>query len=268
MDKNGRMLASWGKQVRAVMCLTAALFLFAGSPGNASADEARIAVASNFHASLKTIAAAFERQTGHHITIIAASTGKLYAQIHHGAPFAAFLAADAERPRLLQQQGLAMPDSRFTYAIGRLALWSPASEHNDDQCRQALNDAKLRHLAIANPKTAPYGAAARQALQALGEWEALQSRLVRGENISQTFRFVMSANAEAGFVALSQITSHDGAQSTGCRWIVPQTLHAPLEQQAVLLKSARNNPAAQAFITFLQGQQARAIITDHGYLLP
>ena len=255
------------KSLSGLSCLLVMLMLLSSLPGKALAAELRVAVASNFLGALKALSAEFEGQTGHQVKAISGSTGKLYAQIVNGAPYAVMLAADAERPRLLEQDGLAVPGTRYTYAVGQLALWTPASDLDDSQCRQSLSDASLRHLAIANPKTAPYGAAAKQALQALNKWQALESRLVRGENIGQAFRFVASGNAESGFVALPQIIN-SGIEADGCRWIVPPTLHAPLEQQAVLLKRAKGNAAALAFLNFLTSPEARSIIAAQGYSLP
>ena len=230
-----------------------------------SADEVIVAVAANFTGAMKTIAAKYTARTGNKVTISYGSTGKLYAQIKNGAPFDVFLAADAQRPRLLEDQGQALAGSRFTYAIGQLVLWSPNSEYIDNR-GDILHHGDYRHLAIANPKTAPYGAAARDVLLALGLWQRLQRRLVYGENITQTYQFVASGNAELGFVALSQITAHK-APARGSLWRIPARLYRPIEQQAVLLRSGRTT-AAESFLSFLRGPEARTVIESFGYATP
>ena len=228
--------------------------------GGVSAAEARIAVAANFAPALRALAAAFEARGGGRMVIVVGSTGKLYAQIRHGAPFDALFAADEQRPQLLEQQGRARPGSRFTYAIGRLALWSPEAGRVDAAGR-VLTEGRFRHLAIANPKLAPYGRAARQVLTARGLWPSLRPRLVRGENVAQAWQFVHSGNAELGFVALSQVRQ----AQTGSHWVVPQALYAPIVQQAVLLT---DNPLAADFLRFVRGGEGRAMIESFGYLLP
>jgi molybdate transport system substrate-binding protein len=227
------------------------------------ADELRIAVASNFAGAAREIASRFEQESGHRVVVASGATGKHYAQIINGAPFDVFLAADAERPELLESSGVALAGSRFTYALGELVLWSPRSGYVDTD-GQVLETGDFRRLAIANPKIAPYGRAAREVLTAAGLWEALQPRLVRGENIAQTFQFVGSGNAELGFVARSQV-QRPGSVIDGSRWAVPQSLYAPIVQQAVLLAE---NDAARAFARYLQGVEARKIIRDFGYGLP
>lgn len=238
------------------------LALLLGLSGGASAATARIAVASNFSAAAGAIEQAFEAAGGHRVTISTGSTGGLYAQIRHGAPFHAFLAADARRPRLLGEEGVATAGSRFTYARGRIALWSPRPGLVTGP--EVLASADFRRLAMANPRTAPYGLAARQALKSLGRWQALQGRLVRGENIAQAHQFVASGNAELGFVALSQI-SGPNRPGQGSRWLVPNRHHQPIRQQAVLLERGSDNPAARAFLDFLRGPEAQAIMRDYGY---
>jgi molybdate transport system substrate-binding protein len=225
--------------------------------------DARIAVASNFGTTLAAIASAFERRTGQRVTLIAGSTAKHYAQIRNGALFDAFFAADARYPQLLERHGLAVRGSRFTYAVGRLALWSPRDGHVDADGR-VLETQTFGHLAIANPRLAPYGLAAQQALEARGLWKKVQSKLVRGEDVGQTYQFVASGNAELGFVALSQVR-RPGVAPTGSLWVVPQALHQPLEQQAVLL---RDRPAVRALLAFARGEPAREIIRAHGYDTP
>ena len=231
--------------------------------GKSLAEQIRVAVASNFADAMTAIVERFEARTGQRVTISSASTGKHYAQIMNGAPFDAFFAADAHRPQLLENEGLALPKTRFTYAVGRLVLWSPASGYVDAQ-GSVLQRGEFHHLAIANPKLAPYGKAAQQVLQARGLWERLSGRLVRGENIAQTFQFVKSGNAELGFVAYSQVKRPD-RPIEGSVWHVPQALYAPIEQQAVLLK---DRDAARRFVAFVRGGEALKIIHDYGYDTP
>lgn len=233
----------------------------------ADADEVRVAVAANFAQTLTALAEAFTAATGHRVLASTASTGKHYAQIRNGAPFEVFLAADAERPARLEAEGLSVPGTRFTYAVGRLVLWSPRPGYVDAD-GAVLNQEAFRHLAIANPKTAPYGDAARQVLTHLGLWDSLQARLVRGENVGQAFQFIASGNAELGFVALAQI-QYPGSPVDGSRWLPPADWYAPLLQQAVLLPRGRDHAAARALLAFLRGSPvARQIIEAHGYALP
>ena len=229
----------------------------------AAADSLKIAVASNFSAAMKDLAARFEDSRGHQVTLIFGSTGKHYAQILNGAPYDAFFAADMERPRLLEDQALAIAGSRFCYARGKLVLWSPDPDRVDSEGR-VLKQGTFRHLALANPRLAPYGRAAEQVLRARGLWDELQPRLVRGENIAQAFQFVGSGNAELGFVAFSQISSGDRA-GTGSYWDIPETLYSPIEQHAVLLD---DSDAARDFMGFVQSAEARAVIRHHGYGSP
>jgi molybdate transport system substrate-binding protein len=228
------------------------------------ADEILVAVATNFAAPMQAIVARFAETTGNKVVPVFGSTGKHYAQIKNGAPFAAFLAADTERPALLEKERVAVADSRFTYAVGRLVLWSPREGYVDPG-GQVLTDGDYRHLAIANPVVAPYGRAAQEVLAARGLWEGLQrGRLVRGEDIGQTFQFVRSGNVELGFVAYSQV-KRPGHPPEGSWWVVPQALYRPIEQQAVQLE---DDATARAFLAFLRGDKARAIIADYGYALP
>ncbi|MCF8719646.1 molybdate ABC transporter substrate-binding protein [Nitrospina gracilis] len=233
-------------------------------PAVAGADTATVAVASNFLGPLKHIAGQFEARTGHTARIVSGSTGKLYAQILNGAPFHVFLAADSKRPRLLEDQKLAVNGSRFTYARGRLALWSadPAWIRGDGV--PVLKDGAFRHLALANPKTAPYGQAAQSTLQKLGLWETLQGRIVRGENVGQAFQFAASGNAEVGFVALSQVLALPPARQ-GSHWEVPGSYHDPIEQDAVLLQKGNGNAAAKALLEFLKTPEVREQIRSSGY---
>ena len=205
----------------------------------------------------------FETRTGHEVLVSYGSTGKHYAQIVNGAPFDSFLAADAERPRLLEKAGVALAGSRFTYARGRLVLWMPNLPGNPDG-EAVLLEGNFRFLAIANPRTAPYGVAAEELLSQLGVLDELQPRIVRGENIAQAFAYVESGNADLGLIALSQVIQTSAAE-TGSAWMVPATYHQPIEQQAVLL---RDLPAAGEFMAFLRGDAAAALIVDYGYTLP
>lgn len=229
----------------------------------AAAAEIRVAVATNFKGAMSAVADRFEAATGHEVTLSFGSTGSHYAQIVNGAPFHAFFAADARRPERLEAEGIAVAGSRFTYAIGRLTLWSPREGYVDSEGR-VLARAHFRRLAIANPKLAPYGEAARQALDALGLWERLAPQLVRGENVGQTFQFVASGNAELGFVAWSQIRQ-PGRQTEGSYWQVPRDLHSPIEQQAVLLDDA---DAARELLAFVRGAEASTLIRHFGYETP
>jgi len=243
---------------RLIKSLTLALAVL-GS-GHARAGEVRVAVAANFTSAMKDIAADFERRSGHHVVLSFGSTGSLYAQIHHGAPYDLFLAADERRPKLLEQEGTAVAGTRFTYAIGRLVLWS-AKPGVVDARGDVLKHGSFARLAIANPKTAPYGAAAQQVLEHLKLWHALQPRIVRGENIAQTHQFVATGNAELGFVALSQVVKTGG----GSQWQVPQTLYPPIRQQAVLLVRGKDKPAAHALLDYLRSAAGRNVIERFGY---
>jgi len=230
---------------------------------HALASEIRVAVASNFSNAMATIADQFETESGHTLKLSFGSTGKHYAQIVNGAPFDIFFAADAKRPGLLEQEGQGIAGSRFTYALGKLVLWSPKPEFVDSHA-DILKQGTFRHLAIANPKLAPYGVAARQVLQSLELWQDMQGRMVRGENIGQAFQFVASGNAELGFVARSQVM-RPGLEATGSAWAVPQFLYDPIEQQAVLLNDKQ---AARAFMSFVRSDEAIRIIREHGYQVP
>jgi molybdate transport system substrate-binding protein len=225
------------------------------------ADEIRVAVATNFATTMDELVAQFEEASEHTVTLSAGSTGAHYAQIKNGAPFELFFAADVERPKLLEDEGVAVAGSRFTYAIGRVALWSLRAGFVDAEGR-VLETGSFRHIAIANPDLAPYGAAAREVLERRGLWEALRDRIVQGQDIGQTYSFVYTGSAELGFIAYSQIVRGDDTPIAGSFWLVPDELHAPIEQQAVLLEDA---PAARAFLDFVKGVDARAIIRKFGY---
>ena len=229
----------------------------------AFAEEVQVAVAANFTAPMQAIVAAFEKDTGHKAQLAFGSSGKFYAQIKNGAPFQVFLSADDATPAKLEQEGMALVSTRFTYAIGKLALWS-AREGVVDGKGEVLKRGGYAHLAIANPKLAPYGAAAVQVLQKLALLDAVQGKLVQGENIAQTYQFVASGNAELGFVALSQVT-RDGKLISGSAWMVPGNLHTPIRQDAVILASGKGNPAASALMGYLKSEKAKAIIRAYGY---
>ena len=240
-----------------------ALFLIGLLAGTASAEEVQVAVAANFSVPMQVIAAAFEKDTGHKAQLAFGSTGKFYAQIRNGAPFQILLSADAETPMRLEREGLAVAATRFTYAVGKLALWS-AKKGMVDSSGAVLGKGNYAHLAMANPKLAPYGAAAIDVLKHLNLLDAVQPRLVQGENIAQTYQFVASGNAELGFVALSQITK-DGKLIDGSAWIVPDNLHAPIRQDAVILANGKGNAAASALMAYLKSDKAKAIIRAYGY---
>ncbi len=240
------------------------LLFFTICSATSTAEEVRIAVAANFLSTLNEIVTNFERDTGHTAVISSGSSGKLYAQIKHGAPFDVFFSADVMRPRLMEQEGLAVQGSRFTYAVGRLTLWSPDPTMIKSNGTSMLLNRNVEHVAIANPKTAPYGAAAQEALQALGLWGPIQDRIVRGENIGQTFHFVFSKNAQLGFVALSQVLSPN-INGAGSRWDVPTHLYAPLRQQAVLLSNGQQNEVANTFLDYVKGATSRTVIERFGY---
>lgn len=247
--------------MRMIRTLVAVACLLPGvlPAASAHAGEANVAVAANFTAAAKEIAAAFEARTGHDVKLSFGSTGALYAQITQAAPFDVFLSADEARPKTIVGEGMGVPDSLFTYAVGKLVLWS----RNPDEVKgeETLKAAGFDKLAICDPKAAPYGAAAVETMKALHAYEAIEPKLVVGANVSQAFQFVDTGNAEVGFVALSQLAG----RSDGSRWEVPQDLYAPIRQDAVLLKHGADNPAATAFIDFLKSPQATAIIQKYGY---
>ena len=228
------------------------------------AEEVTVAVASNFLKPFKQLVPVFQKQSGHTVRIVSGSTGKLYAQIMHGAPFDVFLAADRERPRLLEHNGQAVPKTRFTYAQGKIVLWSADPRKITSDGKSILSRQNFNHLALANPKTAPYGKAAHTTLTRLSLLESVSSTLVQGENISQTFQFVATGNAEVGFVALSQIMDPH-MKIKGSQWIVPEHLYDSIDQDAVLLKRGKSQPAAKALLQFLKSHTARAMIQSYGY---
>jgi len=244
-----------------IRSLTIGIGLIFIAPGAAKATQTNVAVAANFTEAAKEIAAAFRQKTGHEAVLSFGASGQFYTQITQGAPFQVFLSADDSRPKKLVEDGLAVPGSRFTYAIGKLVLWSKSPGVVNGE--ETLKAASFAKLSICNPAAAPYGAAAVEAMKALKLYEALQPKLVEGATITQAYQFVETGNAEVGFVALSQLTGSDA----GSRWVVPQDLYNPIRQDAVLLKSGAGNDAASAFIGFLHGPEARAIIEKYGYVL-
>lgn len=242
----------------------ALLSLLAGlAAGSANADEIQVAVAANFIAPMKLIAADFEKASGHRAALSFGATGKFYAQIRNGAPFDVLLAADDETPAKLEKEGFGVSGSRFTYAIGKLVLWS-ARPGYVDATGDVLKTGGFTHIALANPKLAPYGAAAIEVMTKLGLLSALEPRFVQGENIAQTYQFVSTGNAELGFVALSQVYE-DGKLKSGSGWIVPASMHSPIRQDAVLLSRGKDNPAAAALLQYLKTDKAKAVIRAYGY---
>lgn len=229
------------------------------------ADEVKVAVAANFTAPFQALAPAFEKATGHKLVASFGATGQFYAQINNGAPFDVLLSADDTTPARLESENATAPGSRFTYAIGSLVLWSADASYLDGT-DAALKAGQFRHLAVANPKAAPYGLAATQVLDRLGLSEAVKTKLVEGQNITQTHQFVSTGNAELGFVALSQVYK-DGKLSSGSAWIVPEALYDPIRQDAVILKQGANNPAATALVEYLKGPEATKVIESFGYKL-
>ena len=243
--------------------VVAGLLVLLGFALTVQAGEVSVAVAANFTAPMQKIAAAFEHDTGHQAVLAFGSTGRFYAQIRNGAPFDVLLAADDETPRKLEQEGQGVAGTRFTYAVGRLVLWSPQPGRVDAQ-GQVLKAGSFDKLALADPKLAPYGAAAVETLTRLGLLEQLKPKFVQGENIAQTYQFVATQNVPLGFVALSQVVA-DGHLSQGSAWVVPAGLHRPIRQDALLLARGQGKPAALALLAYLQGEKARAIIRSYGY---
>ncbi|KPG96438.1 molybdate ABC transporter substrate-binding protein [Pseudomonas sp. MYb2] len=243
--------------------LVSLLAVFAASA--AQADEVQVAVAANFTAPIQAIAADFEKDTGHKLVAAYGATGQFYTQIKNGAPFEVFLSADDTTPEKLEKEGDTVKGSRFTYAIGTLALWS-AKEGYVDSKGEVLKKNEYQHLSIANPKAAPYGLAATQVLEKLKLTEATKTKIVEGQNITQAYQFVSTGNAELGFVALSQIFK-DGKVTSGSAWIVPASMHDPIKQDAVILNKGKDNAAAKALVEYLKGPKAAAVIKSYGYQL-
>ena len=229
----------------------------------ANADDVQVAVAANFAGALGEISKGFEQQTGHRLVITSGATGKFYAQIKAGAPFEVFLSADSATPLKLEEEGLTVTGSRFTYAIGRLVLWSQKPNYVDREGR-ILKAGSFDHLSLANPKTAPYGAAALEILKKNGLEATLAPKLVQGENISQAHQFVVSGNAQLGFVALSQVF-RDGQLTSGSAWFIPDGEYNPIRQDVVLLKNGASNPAAKALLAYLKSPFALKVMASLGY---
>ncbi len=242
-----------------------ALFVSLLAAAGVHAAEVQVAVAANFTAPAQQIAGEFERKTGHKAVLSFGATGKFYAQISNGAPFEVFLAADDTTPARLDKEGGTVAGSRFTYAVGTLVLWSAKADFVDGK-GEVLKGGKFNKLSVANPKTAPYGAAALETLTRLKLLDAVQPKLVQGENIAQTFQFASTGNADLAFVALSQVFK-DGKLSSGSAWIVPGEMHEPIYQDAVILAKGKDNPAAAAFLEFLKSPYAHAVIKSYGYAL-
>jgi molybdate transport system substrate-binding protein len=242
-----------------------ASFLAIFAIGSVHADEVQVAVAANFTAPIQVITADFEKDTGHKVVAAYGATGQFYTQIKNGAPFQVFLAADDTTPEKLEKEGETVKGSRFTYAIGTLALWSAKDGYVDAQ-GEVLKTNQYQHLSIANPKAAPYGLAATQVLEKLKLTDATRAKIVEGQNITQAYQFVSTGNAELGFVALSQIYK-DGKVSSGSAWIVPAALHDPIKQDAVILNKGKDSVAAKALMDYLKSPKAAAVIKSYGYQL-
>jgi molybdate transport system substrate-binding protein len=238
------------------------LFLMLSS-SFAAADMVHVAVASNFSDAITTLSTRFEANTGYKVVLSFGSTGKHYAQIKNGAPFDVFLAADINRPKLLEEEGIAIAGTRFTYAIGKIVLWSP-DENLISEDKTALHSGNFRYLAIANPKLAPYGKAAEEILRANGLWQKLQAKIVRGENVGQAYQYIKSGNAELGFIPLSYLKI-PGRTFEGSMWEAPKSLYSPIEQQAVLLNDKNS---AREFLKYLKSTEVQNIIQTFGYDVP
>ncbi len=240
--------------------------LFVAYATSLRAEGAMVAVAANFSAPMQQIAALFQKETGHRIKLSFGASGGIYAQIKNGAPFDLFLSADQLTPQKLEAEGLGVPNSRFTYATGQLVLWSK-QEGLVDAKGHVLQNKSIQRIALANPKLAPYGAAAIETMTNLGLLKELQSKLVQGDNIAQTYQFVSTQNAQIGFVALSQVFAN-GKITSGSAWIVPGNLHQPIQQDVILLRKGQDNKAATALLLYLKGEQAKKIMKSFGYLSP
>jgi molybdate transport system substrate-binding protein len=249
------------KSVLAFFCL---LLTLLGAPA-ASADSLNVAVASNFAGTLEQLAARFKTKSGHEILISSASTGKIFTQIKNGAPFDVFMSADEIHADQLVQDGTADAGHAAIYALGRLVFVSNIKP--EGKCQEVLSDARIKHLAIANPQTAPYGVAAQQVMERMKVWYKLQDKLVLGENIVQTMQFVASASANAGFVAKASLVGGSAA-AFACEWMVPDEMYTPISQKMVVLNRSKTKPAVQAFWEFMQSAQALAVIRDSGYGVP
>lgn len=254
------MKTSWARFTQ-LFCILLGVYSF-----SASANEVSIAAASNFAGPLAEISQLFYQKTGTKLAISYGATANIFSQIVNGAPFAVFLSADQEHVKKLVQLNKAIAEREYTYAIGKLVLWSPALKQ-ESLILDALKKGAFKHLSIANPKLAPYGLAAREVLEKMGLWERYQPQIVLGENIAQTFQFVSTGNAELGFVALSQV-KQDSKNFGGSFWTIPQPMYSPIKQDAVLLDKGKDVAAAKQFLDFLKSDQARNIIKKYGYDLP
>ena len=255
----------WNAKLKALTLIVVCQFFFLNQ---AIADEIKIAVASNFYPTMKELVTHFESitpnsDTTNNIVLISGSSGKHYAQILNGAPFDLFFSADKLRPNMLEKEEVFNNQSRFTYALGKLALWSPFNEYIDSDGQVLYND-DFRFIAIANPRIAPYGIASKETLTSMNLWQDMEEKLVRGENIAQTFQFAKSGNAKLGFVSYSQILSLNSS-SEGSYWLVPQSMYQPIEQQAILLK---DSSLGKDFLSFIKSDEALDIIKRNGYDLP
>lgn len=233
---------------------------------SASAGEVNVAVAANFAAPVQQIVELFQKESRHTVKLSFGSTGKFYSQIKEGAPFDVLLAADEKTPKLLEQEGLAVVDTRFVYALGKLVLWSAKPGFVDDK-GAVLNKGNHNRIAYADPKLAPYGLAAQETLQKMNLWDKVQGKMVTGESIAQTYQFAATGNAELAFIALSQITK-DSKVTEGSWWVVPVDMYNPIKQAAIQLTAAKDKAAAQAFLAFLKSDKTVAIIRSFGYELP
>ena len=240
------------------MLVTCMLLLLAAAQG-VHAGEVKVAVAANFTEAAKKIGSAFETMTGHTAIFSFGSTGQLYTHITQGAPFDVFLAADQARPQKAVEEGFGLADTLFTYATGRIVLFSTTPDLVKGE--ETLLNATFGKIAVANPVTAPYGTAAVEAMKALGVFEQLAPKIVQGNNIAQTYQFVETGNAEVGFVAFSQVIN----KTSGSRWIIPDDLYSAIAQDAVLVKRGADNDAARAFIEFVRGPEAHDILETYGY---
>lgn len=252
--------------LRAVSGLVAMCAVVIVAAPQARADRVHVAVAANFSEVIDALKPIYKAKTGHELIISVGSTGKLYAQIVHGAPFEVLLAADQARPEKLVAEGHAVKGSRFTYALGQVVLWSSDPKRISGDPAATLRASDVSAIAIANPTLAPYGFAAKQALERMGLWSELSSKIATGENIGQTFSMVASGNAQLGFVAKSYALSPRNKEP-GSLWAVPNDYYDPIRQDAVLLKAGAANPAAKEFLTFLHGREARGVIEKYGYAL-
>jgi molybdate transport system substrate-binding protein len=254
--------SGWGLVIVSLVALLA----FAAWPAQANAEEVIVAVAANFTAPMQKIAADFEKDTGHKANLVFGAVGKFYAQIKSGAPFQVLLSADEDTPAKLEKEGDTAPGAPFTYAVGRLVLWSPKPDYVDDK-GEVLKKAPFTHIALPNPKLAPYGAAGVNVMKKLGVFDAVEPKLVQAENLPQAYQYVISGNAELGFLALSQVYK-DSKFADGSTWVIPNDLSPPLRQNAAILTKGQGNPAASALTDYLKSEKAKAVIKSFGYELP